>query len=186
MRTRRNYKSQAFDRQAFVDAVLELERAGIYDKYVEQDRDALLGAEPAHHGPGFLPWHREFLFRFENDLYAINQKVTLPYWDWTKTGKSGYGCPGMAWATTEGNYLERGRDGGVPDWGKHAGKAPRPVIDLRRPVMCWPARSNWAQQSRQACRSGYSAYAGRKTVPSRHRASDRSPAGMSNCRLFQA
>jgi tyrosinase len=83
MRTRRNFKSPDFDQQAFVDTVLKLKELGIYDNFVVQHRDALLGAEPAHHGPGFLPWHREFLLRFEDTLQEINQKVTLPYWDWT-------------------------------------------------------------------------------------------------------
>ena len=30
----------------------------------------------------FLPWHREYLLRFERDLQSINPEVTLPYWEW--------------------------------------------------------------------------------------------------------
>lgn len=36
-----------------------------------------------HRGPAFLPWHREFLLRFEQALTAHGSIVGLPYWDWT-------------------------------------------------------------------------------------------------------
>ena len=34
-----------------------------------------------HGGPAFLPWHREWLRRFEMDLQSIDSTVILPYWD---------------------------------------------------------------------------------------------------------
>ena len=80
----------------FVDALLRLKSDGKYDQYVQWHIDAMNNATPntvssfirnsAHKGPAFLPWHREFLRRFELDLNAIDNDVTLPYWDWTVDG----------------------------------------------------------------------------------------------------
>jgi tyrosinase len=41
------------------------------------------GADAAHEHGGFLPWHREYLSRFEQALQSVNPNVTLPYWDWS-------------------------------------------------------------------------------------------------------
>ena len=67
-------------RAAFVNAVLTLKASGTYDAYVQIHRD-FMGS--AHRGSAFLPWHREFLLRFEEDLRAVDDTVTLPYWDWS-------------------------------------------------------------------------------------------------------
>lgn len=37
----------------------------------------------AHRSPIFLPWHREYLIRFEQDLRKEVSDVAIPYWDWT-------------------------------------------------------------------------------------------------------
>jgi tyrosinase len=85
------------ERKAFVNAVLTLKQIpsqlyppsqNRYDDYVLIHSKSMLmtvtGAMPAHQGPAFLPWHREFIRRFEMDLQSIDQRVNLPYWDWTK------------------------------------------------------------------------------------------------------
>lgn len=57
-----------------------------YDYFVNLHYNAAITHySNAHHSPGFLPWHREFLLRFENELRISTNKpnYTLPYWDWT-------------------------------------------------------------------------------------------------------
>jgi hypothetical protein len=68
------------ERDRFVAAVLALKASGAYDDFVLQHLGAMASA---HRGPAFLPWHREYLRRFEAALQAIDANVTLPYWNWT-------------------------------------------------------------------------------------------------------
>jgi len=35
-----------------------------------------------HHGPEFLPWHREIVNRLEEMLRAVDPRLSLHYWDW--------------------------------------------------------------------------------------------------------
>jgi tyrosinase len=63
-----------------------------YDDYVlwhAQTMEVAAGSDAdknmrnrAHRGAVFLPWHREFLRRFELDLQQEVSDVTLPWWDW--------------------------------------------------------------------------------------------------------
>jgi tyrosinase len=101
MRTRKNVKALTeTEKRNFVSAVLTLKKkpSGLhpgntglsrYDDYVEVHRNAqtvaMNQAGWGHGGPAFLPWHREFILQFENDLATVEASVTLPYWDWTDT-----------------------------------------------------------------------------------------------------
>ncbi|MCX4661823.1 tyrosinase family protein [Streptomyces uncialis] len=78
----------AAEKKAFVDAVLEVKRIGVYDEFVAAHRlrfalDMNTGVYVGHFGPSFLPWHRKFLIDFENELQKIDASVSIPYWDWT-------------------------------------------------------------------------------------------------------
>jgi hypothetical protein len=47
-----------------------------------------------HHVPGWLPWHRLYLFKFEEALRAVDSGLVLPYWDWTADSSIEEGVPG--------------------------------------------------------------------------------------------
>ena len=78
--------------------VNSLDGRSTYDRYVlthqramdrltlgANDNPAFARRNSAHRGPSFLPWHREFIARFERDVQRVAEDATLglPYWDWT-------------------------------------------------------------------------------------------------------
>jgi tyrosinase len=70
----------ASERSRLVAAFLALKADGTYDQLTAQHMNAM---NDAHRGPAFLPWHRYYLLRLEQELQRIDPAVTLPYWDWT-------------------------------------------------------------------------------------------------------
>ena len=45
---------------------------------------ALIHQNHCQHGwERFLPWHRVYLYEFEQALQDVCPGVTMPYWDWT-------------------------------------------------------------------------------------------------------
>lgn len=98
---RKNVKSLSpNEKQHFIDAVKALKANtqesriadNKYDDYVLWHAQTMMiaaGSDAdadmrnlAHRGPIFLPWHREFLRKFELDLQKEVPNVTIPYWDW--------------------------------------------------------------------------------------------------------
>ncbi|HYL97785.1 MAG TPA: tyrosinase family protein [Blastocatellia bacterium] len=60
-----------------------------YNKWPEDRRSynnmALIHQNHCQHGwERFLPWHRIYLYEFEQVLQDVCPDVTLPYWDWTE------------------------------------------------------------------------------------------------------
>lgn len=121
MITRKSVSSlTASEKSSFINAVLELERRGEYQKYVHWHHHVMvpttLPYEPrdanyrngAHRGPSFLPWHREFLMQLEGELRAIDPTTFLPYWDWTEDAKLPDPATGPIWSADfmGGNGLE--------------------------------------------------------------------------------
>ncbi|MEV7723558.1 tyrosinase family protein [Streptomyces sp. NPDC087917] len=104
------------EKRAFVRALLELKRTGVYDRYVNAHNaflmnDSDFGDRVGHRCPSFLPWHRRFLLDFEGALQRVDPKVSLPYWDWTvdRTPRA------SLWAADFLGGTGRARDGQVLD-----------------------------------------------------------------------
>jgi hypothetical protein len=47
-------------------------------------QDEIHQATHVHHGPEFLPWHRELCNRFEQMLRDVDPDLSLHYWDWNE------------------------------------------------------------------------------------------------------
>ncbi len=89
------------EKTEFVNAIKTLKnttlpghKINIYDEFVAQHIGAMglmsmgaqgpaAGHDGAHLSSLILPWHREFISRFEKALQTVNPNVTLPYWNWT-------------------------------------------------------------------------------------------------------
>lgn len=78
---RKNQSTLTADEKArYVAAVVAIKANGTYDQFVSDHVNFMMGA---HRGPAFLPWHREYLRRFELALRAVDSAIALPYWDWS-------------------------------------------------------------------------------------------------------
>ncbi len=116
---RKNVKSLSpTEKKNFIDSINALKANTVdkkigdnrYDDYVIWHAQTMMVAAGsdvstnmrnlAHRGPIFLPWHREFLRRFELDLRKEVPGVTLPYWDWAADAalRSSDDNPMAAWS----------------------------------------------------------------------------------------
>ena len=61
-----------------------------WDKQEDIHKGAHAGQADVHHGPAFLPWHREIVNRLERMLREVDPEISLYYWDWTQDPRR---CP---------------------------------------------------------------------------------------------
>ena len=90
------------EKNRFVNAIQTLKttipdnsQISIYDQFIAIHRGAMSvihwheehqdyhKTDAAHENSSFLPWHREYILRFEKALQSVDPTVTIPYWDWT-------------------------------------------------------------------------------------------------------
>jgi tyrosinase len=88
---RRNiYSLSPEEVQRLVAAINTIRANGVYDRYMQMHMEAMMTMTPlndpisdrnaAHRGPVFLPWHRAYIWEFEQQLKALDPSVSLPYW----------------------------------------------------------------------------------------------------------
>lgn len=58
-----------------------------------------------HGNPGFLTWHRAYMFAYEKALQNINCDIMLPFWDWSSGPTTGVPA-----ACTDSTYVNRNGD----------------------------------------------------------------------------
>uniref|UniRef100_A0A914HRA4 ShKT domain-containing protein n=1 Tax=Globodera rostochiensis TaxID=31243 RepID=A0A914HRA4_GLORO len=143
---RKEYRQLSDEERAKYHAALKtLKASKEYDRLAAIHK-AVDNSGAAHSGPAFLPWHREYLKRYEIRLRQIDPTLALPYWDSTldghlptpedsilftetfagETDKNGNIVKGdfVNWKTFDGDRNLRRRVGERDEDGKYVGTLP--------------------------------------------------------------
>lgn len=79
MRCRRDYRDlTSAEKQRFIEALYDAKSRGVIDDFADEHD---VHFSHGHNNSSFLPWHREFLRRFEAELQVYDERVMLPYWN---------------------------------------------------------------------------------------------------------
>lgn len=76
-----------------VKAAMKPQAGGLPSKYDLLSKMHGDNAMPLHVHPVFLPWHRAFIFWYENTLRHYDASVTLTYWDWAHDAQEPQSAP---------------------------------------------------------------------------------------------
>ena len=82
-------RATAAERAAYINAILNVGQPAFTfpawgtSYWHKQQEVHSLGPTYRHGTPAFLPWHREFVNRYETLLREFDPTVKLLYWDWT-------------------------------------------------------------------------------------------------------
>jgi hypothetical protein len=94
MTCRRDYRDlTAAELARFVAALYFVKANGVVDSFADEHA---VHFSHGHRNSGFLPWHREFIRRFEVELQAYDPRVRLPYWNSPSDNSTSSGL----WANT--------------------------------------------------------------------------------------
>lgn len=79
MRCRRDYRDLTVaEKSRYVAALYDAKARGVVDDFANEHNDHFAHG---HFHSGFLPWHREFIQRFEAELQVYDSRVMLCYWN---------------------------------------------------------------------------------------------------------
>jgi len=80
MATRKNWRSlTSIERDRLVAGLHHVKSNGIVDQFARIHSAHF--SHGIHRSSHFLPWHREFVLRFERELQTHHAEITVPYWD---------------------------------------------------------------------------------------------------------
>lgn len=89
MSCRRDYRDlTAAERARLVAALYHVKALGVVDAFADEHQ---VHFSHGHNNSGFLPWHREFIRRFEAQLQTYDPRVRLPYWNSPADGTTNSG-----------------------------------------------------------------------------------------------
>lgn len=82
MSCRKNYRDLTdVERDRYVQALYHVKATGVVDQLANEH--ATFFHQGIHGTSHFLPWHRDFLRRFEDALRTYHPDITIPYWNST-------------------------------------------------------------------------------------------------------